>query len=325
MTPPSHNQSLCTGFYPAKDFEMSQTILLAGGTGFVGSRLQTLLREKGYTVRVLSRNPKGDEQFAWDPEAGTIDSAALQGVQAVINLAGAGIADGRWTPERKRLIVDSRTQSAALLRDAIRRSEVLPDVYISASAIGYYGNSGERLMHESDPPATGGFLSETCRGSEAAADTVCHSNWASVRSNSGSVWCWARRAAHCAKSPGRCISDWAPTSLTGGPGTPGSTATTSAAPSSPPLKTRGMAGVYNAVAPQPERIKPLVKLVAKALRRPAVFCPYPLLPCAFCSVKWPTPSFSPTSFRRKNCCKPVLNFNTPNSTAPCAQFSGPER
>ncbi len=252
---------------------MSQTILLAGGTGFVGSRLQLLLREKGYTVRILSRNPKGDEQFAWDPEAGTIDSAALQGVQAVINLAGAGIADGRWTPERKRLIVDSRIQSAALLRDAIRRSEALPEVYISASAIGYYGNSGEQLMHESDPPATGGFLSETCRGWEAAADTVATLGIRTVKFRIGVVLGKEGGALREIARPvyfglgayfadGRAWYSWIHRddlcrALIAG------------------IENPAMAGVYNAVAPQPERIKPLVKSVAKALRRPAVFLPVP--------------------------------------------------
>lgn len=252
---------------------MGQTILLAGGTGFIGSRLQTLLLEKGYTVRVLTRHPKGDNQFAWNPEAGTIDEAALRGVHAIINLAGAGIADRRWTAARKRLIVDSRTQSAAVLREAIRRSGELPAAYISASAIGYYGNSGEQLMHESDPPATAGFLSEACRAWESAADSVATLGIRTVKFRIGIVLGKEGGALREIARPvyfglgaylvdGLAWYSWIHRDDL-------CRALIAA------IENPDMAGVYNAVAPHPSRMKTLVKSIAKALRRPAIFVPVP--------------------------------------------------
>ena len=98
---------------------MQKTVLIAGGSGLIGNRLAELFREENYSVRILSRSPRGEGQFAWDPAAGRIDEAALKDVQAVVNLAGAGIADRRWTAARKRLIVDSRVQSARTLAAAI--------------------------------------------------------------------------------------------------------------------------------------------------------------------------------------------------------------
>ena len=102
------------------------TILLAGGTGLIGARLTEMLREKGHTVRLLTRSPKGENQFGWNPAAGVLDEASLQSVDYVINLAGAGIADKRWTAARKREIVESRVQSARTLRDAISRLGIRP-------------------------------------------------------------------------------------------------------------------------------------------------------------------------------------------------------
>ena len=85
---------------------MSLTFLLAGGSGFIGSRLSELARSKGHSVRILTRKPKGEGQFAWDIFSGAIDDRAVEGADVVVNLAGAGIADGRWTPARKRLIAE---------------------------------------------------------------------------------------------------------------------------------------------------------------------------------------------------------------------------
>lgn len=146
-------------------------VLIAGGTGLVGTRLSEMLLEKGYQVRLLSRNPKGAEQFFWNPAKGLMDEQALTGVNAVINLAGAGIADKRWTRARKRELIDSRVQSGTLLRQAIQKMERPPEVYLSASAIGYYGNSGEKKMVETDAPVDDSFMTHCCRVWEQAAQT----------------------------------------------------------------------------------------------------------------------------------------------------------
>ena len=113
-------------------------------------------------VHFLTRHPKGGNQFHWDPAQGQIDEKALVGVEAIINLAGAGIADKRWTQARKALLVESRVQSAALLLKTIGRMKQRPHTYVAASAIGYYGNTGERWCRETDQPADNGFLSECC-------------------------------------------------------------------------------------------------------------------------------------------------------------------
>jgi uncharacterized protein len=131
---------------------MKKIILLAGGSGLIGTRLTTILQEQQYTVRLLTRTPRNTNEFKWNPIKGEIDDSALQNVDYVVNLAGAGIADKRWTAARKRAIVESRVQAAQVLADAFVRTGTLPKAYVSASAIGFYGNSGEQLMTESDSP-----------------------------------------------------------------------------------------------------------------------------------------------------------------------------
>jgi len=252
---------------------MSKIVLLAGGTGFIGHRLQSLLQEKGYTVRVLTRRPNGANQYAWDPENGRLDEAALTGVHAVINLAGAGIADGRWTAGRKKALLDSRVNSATVLREAIRKSDTRPTVYISASAIGFYGNSGERLMTELDQPATSGFLADTCRAWEEAADTVAQLGIRTVKFRIGVVLGKEGGALKEIAKPlyfclgayfgnGQAWYSWIHRDDM-------CRAFIFA------LENESLAGVYNAVAPQPERIKALVKTAARAMRRPAIFLPVP--------------------------------------------------
>lgn len=142
---------------------MANTIVIGGGTGLIGARLADMLAERGDEVRILSRNPKDVNKhkgFAWDARAMTIDDAAMKGVTHVVNLAGAGIADGRWSADRKKLIISSRTQTTALLAKAINDNGNSVTAYISASAIGYYGNSGESWVKEDQEPGEG-FLSES--------------------------------------------------------------------------------------------------------------------------------------------------------------------
>lgn len=120
----------------------------------------------------IGSTPGDLHRFAWDPEQGIIDERAWDGVSAVVHLAGAGVADARWTPTRKREIMESRIRSTRLLSDCLfqRKAKQLqvPGCVVSASAIGYYGDAGQRLCCESDPPGTG-FLSEVCQLWEAEA------------------------------------------------------------------------------------------------------------------------------------------------------------
>ncbi len=142
---------------------MKKTILIGGGSGLIGTRLAQLLSDRGDDVRLLSRSPREIEDYPsydWDAKAGTLAPDALDGVTHVVNLAGAGIADGRWTSRRKRAVIESRTQTTALLARAIRERGSGVEAFVSAGAIGYYGNRGERLLTEGDRPGEG-FLSES--------------------------------------------------------------------------------------------------------------------------------------------------------------------
>ena len=141
-----------------------KTVLIGGGSGFIGMHLSRRLQRDGYAVRHLSRTADPGAEFPtfhWDVQAQTIDAAALQDVDYVINLAGAGIADERWSEERKQEIIRSRTESTRLLARSFADREIRPRLYISASAIGFYGDRGEELLTEAAEPGTG-FLSKSC-------------------------------------------------------------------------------------------------------------------------------------------------------------------
>lgn len=139
-------------------------ILIGGGTGFIGKHLSRKFAADGHEVRILSRsaNPNAKfKTFVWDVVKQTIDDAAFTDIDYVINLAGAGIVDKRWTEARKKVIISSRTDSAFLLATAMARLNIKPKLYLSASAVGYYGDRGNELMTESADPGTG-FLSKSC-------------------------------------------------------------------------------------------------------------------------------------------------------------------
>ncbi|WP_116126609.1 TIGR01777 family oxidoreductase [Lewinella sp. IMCC34183] len=149
-------------------------VLIGGGSGFVGMHLSRRLQADGHAVRHLSRTADPDATFptyVWDVKKGTIDDAAFQDVDYVINLAGAGIADERWSEERKQVIIQSRTESTRLLAMTLSRLQVTPKLYLSASAIGYYGDRGEEILTEEASPGDG-FLSRSCILWEEAVQEV---------------------------------------------------------------------------------------------------------------------------------------------------------
>jgi hypothetical protein len=127
-------------------------ILITGGTGLIGSRLAQILQEKGYKVIFLSRKKgvfNGIECFQWDISKGKMDEEALKETDAIIHLAGAGIADERWTASRKKEILESRTKSTELLINTLKKISYQPKVFISSSAIGYYGgDTGADIKEE---------------------------------------------------------------------------------------------------------------------------------------------------------------------------------
>ncbi|MGE9294942.1 MAG: TIGR01777 family oxidoreductase, partial [Puniceicoccales bacterium] len=142
-------------------------IAITGATGLVGTELSKQLQTRGDEVVPISRSvvPGGVQ---WDVEKGELDHAALRGVDAVVHLAGAGVADGRWTDERKRIIRDSRVKSAALLQSAIGKMDSRPSVFVSASGVGFYGPEHDAPVDETAPLGKG-FLADVCREWEAAA------------------------------------------------------------------------------------------------------------------------------------------------------------
>ncbi|MEJ8758138.1 TIGR01777 family oxidoreductase [Pontibacter sp. H259] len=150
---------------------MPKKILITGGSGMIGSRLSEMLIDQGYEVAHLSRDPNKFSKyktFRWDIKEGYIDDNAITYADYIIHLAGAGVADEKWTEERKREILNSRVDSANLLYNCLQKSDHRVKGFISASAIGIYGNSGDQLVSEESILADD-FLAEVCKAWEASA------------------------------------------------------------------------------------------------------------------------------------------------------------
>ncbi len=146
--------------------------IISGGTGFIGSRLVDHMRSSGHDITVLTRSPQrvpeGVHAVEWHPESGDLDPRALSAVDAVVHLAGAGIADARWSRGRRAAILNSRVDGTRLLISVLKKAGVRPAAFLSASAVGYYGDAGEQLCDE-DAPAGEGFAADVCRAWEAEA------------------------------------------------------------------------------------------------------------------------------------------------------------
>jgi uncharacterized protein (TIGR01777 family) len=144
-------------------------IAIAGASGFIGSALAKHLEGMGHAViRIGRREDSRHGNIKWDPEKGELDPAGLAGVRIVINLCGENTGK-RWTPERKKLIVDSRVRTTDVLARACARMDPHPRVLVNMSAIGYYGDRGDEEIDE-ESTAGSGFLAELVRAWEAAAD-----------------------------------------------------------------------------------------------------------------------------------------------------------
>ena len=146
----------------------AKRIAVTGSSGLIGSALVGHLKEQGYEVqRLVRRKATTSEEISWDPAAGTVDLDALEGVYGVIHLAGAGVGDKRWTKSYRATILNSRLLGTTAIAHAVEK--VKPSVFISASAIGYYGETGNRAVTETDRVGDD-FLATVCREWEAAAD-----------------------------------------------------------------------------------------------------------------------------------------------------------
>lgn len=148
----------------------TKTIAIAGASGLVGSALAPALTAAGHRVlRLVRRDARDGSEIAWDPALGELDPARLDGVDTVINLAGENIAAGRWTPRRREAIFQSRVDATRTLVAAMKRMARKPETFLSASAVGFYGDRGDDEVDETDGIGAG-FLPEVCLAWETHAE-----------------------------------------------------------------------------------------------------------------------------------------------------------
>jgi len=170
-------------------------VAVTGASGLIGSALVPHLRAQGHHVdRLVRRQASAPDEISWDPRQGTVDLDRLAGTDAVVHLAGAGVGDHRWTDSYKREILDSRVDGTHTIVRAITALPTPPRVLVSASAIGWYGDTGDRMVDETAPAGTG-FLADVVRAWEAAADParsagirVTHPRTGLVVSSKGGAW-----------------------------------------------------------------------------------------------------------------------------------------
>ncbi|MFM7211586.1 MAG: TIGR01777 family oxidoreductase [Actinomycetota bacterium] len=170
-------------------------VAATGASGLIGSALVPALRARGHeVVRLVRRAPSAPDEVRWDPAAGTVDLAALQGIDAVVHLAGAGVGDKRWTEAYKKEIRDSRVQGTTTIAKAMASLDPKPRVLVCGSAIGYYGDTGDRAVTEESPQGAG-FLADVVADWEASAQPavdagirVAYARTGLVVSSHGGAW-----------------------------------------------------------------------------------------------------------------------------------------
>ncbi|OKJ42414.1 TIGR01777 family oxidoreductase [Streptomyces sp. CB01580] len=162
-------------------------IAVSGASGLIGAALVRSLRADGHEVVRLVRHPaRAGDEVEWSPERRYVDVAGLVGCDAVVHLAGAGVGDHRWTPAYKREIRDSRVHGTTAVAEALASLDVPPKVLVSGSAIGYYGDTGDRAVDESAPAGTG-FLPSVCVEWEAATTAAQEAGVRTVHARTGLV------------------------------------------------------------------------------------------------------------------------------------------
>lgn len=246
-------------------------ILITGGSGLIGKRLTDLLLDKGYKVSQLNRKPGKDtrvKNFVWDVPNSQIDGQCLDGIDMVVHLAGAGIADEKWTDKRKKEIVDSRTESVRLIYKLLKDRPNKVNSIISAAAIGYYGNRGDEWLTEESGPGTG-FMPECCVAWEKAVDEGRALGLRIVKMRTGVV---------LDKAGGALPQMARPVKLFAGAGLGSSRQWVpwihwedAADMYLAAIENINLAGVYNMVAPEPATNRQLMKAIARRLKRPLWF------------------------------------------------------
>ncbi len=149
-------------------------VVITGGTGLLGMRLSFFLAKRGYSVRHLSRRENLSAlypAYSWDLEANKINPKALENASAIIHLAGANLADSRWTKARKKVLISSRVSSTELLAEAIQKSSQKPSTFIACSAVGFYGSQQQEILTEERATGTD-FMSEICTKWEQSSQLI---------------------------------------------------------------------------------------------------------------------------------------------------------
>ena len=245
-------------------------ILISGSSGLIGSTAATALKSDGHDVVHLVRpgKPPNPGDVQWDPMRATVDVAALEGVEVVIHLSGAGIADGRWTEERKQLLRSSRIDTTRVLVDSLSRLKQKPRVLIVASAIGYYGNRGDEILTESSTTGTD-FLALVCRDWEAEASRAAARGIRTVMLRTGVVLSGKGGALPKMLTPfklgvgGRLGSGQQWMSWIAIEDVVGIIRNA--------IANEQVSGPVNVVAPNPVRNEEFTRLLAAMLHRPAIF------------------------------------------------------
>lgn len=255
--------------------EQGESVLIAGGTGLIGERLALLLTQEGYKVSFLSRkkhNHGNISVYEWNIENQTIDENAILCSDYIINLSGEGIADGRWTDERKKRIIESRTKSATLLLKTCQKLNHFPKAYISAAAIGIYGDRRNEVIDEDSEPGTG-FLAESCKAWENAANAWIETGVRTVVCRIGVVLSVRGGALAETLKPikfglatyfgnGKQYTSWIHLDDLCGIFLRA-------------LEDEEMQGTFNAVAPNPVSNKEFTRCLSKAYSRPSFLFPVP--------------------------------------------------
>ena len=245
-------------------------VLISGSTGLIGSALISALTNAGHdVVRLVRSAPKSDgSEVYWDPESERIDTVGLEGMDAVVHLAGENVGSGRWTRNKKARIFDSRVKGTRLLCESLANLNHPPQVLVCASAIGYYGSRGTEVMNEGSASGTG-FLAEVCREWETATEFVGHTEIRVVNLRMGIVLSLAGGPLEKMLPPfkmgvggilgkGRQYMSWI--ALDDAVGAIYHT-----------LVTDSLQGPVNNVAPHPVTNREFTKALGRVLRRPTLF------------------------------------------------------
>ncbi|MCL7423618.1 TIGR01777 family oxidoreductase [Streptomyces sp. YS415] len=251
-------------------------IVVAGASGLIGGALVRSLKADGHqVVRLVRRAPRAQDEVRWDPEGGYVDPAGLAGCDAVLNFAGAGVGGRRWTDAYKQRIRDSRVRGTATLAEALAALPEPPRVFVNGSAIGYYGETGDRVVDESAPPGTG-FLPEVCVAWEGAAAPAERAGVRTVFVRTGLVvarqgGAWQRLFPLFKAGLGGRMGDgsqyWSYVSLHD-----------EVAAIRHLIAADGLSGPFNVTAPEPLTNREITEVMGRVLGRPTLFAvPAPVL------------------------------------------------